>query len=252
MKKQKIVAITISFFCLGMCLANAQNYPPPPPPAYAPPPPGYSAPGGYWWFPEGSGPYFRGGIGPTFFQNGKLREYSLAPFSGPENEPVRYDVGVAVDGAFGYAFNKYVGLDFESGYIWGRIDNIPGYDSNGSTIANVPLLVNGTLSLPIPHTSIVPYFGGGVGGAVSIFDARSFSDDAQTVTAYGEESDAVFAYQAFAGVRFMLGPNVSLGVGYKYFATGNPTFSYPPSPNLNIGFEGVRTHSVLLTLQVLF
>jgi len=255
MRKQKILSMGFAFSCLGLSLAKAQYYPPPPPPAYAPPPPAYAPPppAGYWWFPEGAGPYFRGGVGPTFYQDGKLRQFSIIPgFNGAQNEPVHYDVGVAADGAFGYAFNKYVGLDFESGYIWGRINNIPGYISNGSTIANVPLLVNGTLSLPIPHTNIVPYIGGGAGGAVSIFDAHSFSDDAQTVTAYGEESDAVFAYQAFAGVRFMLGPNVSLGVGYKYFATGNPTFSYPPGPNLNIAFDGVRTHSVMFTLQVLF
>lgn len=227
---QKIARVMISLFCLGAFVAEAQVY---------------------WVFPEGAGPYFRMGAGPSFFQNGTLREFTLEgspPFS-LQNQPVKYETGVAVDGALGYAFDNYFGLDFESGYIWSRINSIPGYDVNHSSIGNVPLLVNGTLSLPIPHTIIVPYLGAGAGGAVSIFDAHAFSDQAQTQTAFGSESEAVFAYQAFAGVRFLLTRNFSVGVGYKYFATANPTFSYPPAPNLDIGFKGVRTHSVLFSLQ---
>jgi hypothetical protein len=42
---------------------------------------------------------------------------------------------------------------------------------------------------------------------------------------------------------------ISLDLGYKYFATGNPTFSYPPSPNFDVGFRGARTHSVLFAFR---
>jgi opacity protein-like surface antigen len=232
MRKTTSAGIVISFLLLGASLAGAQ---------------------GYWYFPPGEGPYFRAGIGPSFFQSGTLRGFTIAnTFSGPANEPVNYDTGIAADAALGYAFDKYFGLDFESGYIWARLENVQGYDSHGATIANVPLLVNGTLSLPIPHTNIVPYIGGGVGGAISTFDAHGFTDADETEAAYGSESDAVFACQAFAGLRFKLGPNVSVGVGYKFFATSNPTFDYPPGPDLDIGFKGVRTHSVLFTLQVNF
>jgi opacity protein-like surface antigen len=232
MKKQKVVITIISFFCLGTALAQAQYY---------------------WYLPEGAGPYFRAGVGPTIFQDGTLKTFSGAfpTVNGPQ-APVSYDVGVAADAALGYAVDKYFGIDFESGYIWGRINNVSGYDSNGSTIANVPLLVNGTLSLPIPHTNIVPYVGAGVGGAVSSFEAHGFGPTGGSTFAYGTETDAVFAYQAFAGVRFMLSPSVSVGLGYKYFATGNPTFDYPPNPDLYVGFKGVQTHSILFTLQVNF
>jgi len=232
MKIQKIAIVLSICLCAG--LAQAQYY---------------------WYGPPGAGPYFRMGAGPTFFQDGTLKGYTGGnnPYvNGPQNQTVSYDVGYTFDGAFGWAFNQYVGLDFESGYNWGRINNIPGYYANGSTIANVPFLANLTLSMPIPHTNIVPYIGGGAGGAESIFDAHSFSDAAMLQTLYGSESDTVFAYQAFAGVRFMLTPNLSLGLGYKYFATGNPTFSYPPGPNVNASFSGVQTHSILFSLQYNF
>lgn len=229
--KRTFKILFISLFCLAATWAPAQYY---------------------WYLPPDAGPYFRAGIGPTFFQNGTLRGFSGPGYNGPQNQPVSYDVGFSADAAVGFAFNRYFGLDFESGYVWGRINNIPRYESNGSTLSNIPLLVNGTLSLPIPHTNIVPYIGAGAGGAVSEFDAHSFSDNGFNYTLYGNESDAVFAYQAFAGVRFMLAPNISLGVGYKYFATANPTFDYPPSPDVDIGFKGVQTHSIMLTFQCNF
>lgn len=231
MKVQKITVVLSICFCAF--LAQAQYY---------------------WYWPPNTGPYLRMGGGPTIFQDGTLKGYTLegAPPFSPQNQTVSYDLGYTFEGAFGWAFNQYVGLDFESGYNWGRINNIPGYDASGSTIANVPFLANLTLSLPIPHTNIVPYIGGGAGGSVSTFDAHGFSDTAMTQTAYGRESDTVFAYQAFAGVRFLLTPNLSLGLGYKYFATGNPTFSYPPAPNLNIAFSGVHAHSIMFTLQYNF
>jgi opacity protein-like surface antigen len=231
MKIQRIVIVLL--LCLSASLARAQSG---------------------WYLPAGAGPYFNMDIGPTVFQNGTLKGYTLAegPLFSAQNQKVSYNVGVSVDGSFGWDFNKYIGLGLESGYIWGSINNIPGYNASGSTIANVPFLGNLTLSCPIPHTNIVPYIGGGVGGAESIFDAHAFSDQGQHQIAYGSEDDTVFAYEAFAGVRFMLTPNIALGLGYKYFATGNPTFSYPPAPNLNIAFSGVRTHSVMFTLTCIF
>jgi opacity protein-like surface antigen len=274
MKRLQLFYAIISF--LSVSLAGAQNYPPPayappppayappppgyvpPPPGYAPPPPGYYAappppPAPYFYFPPGAGPYFRAGVGPSFFQNGTLKGFTISPgFAGPANQPVKYDTGVAFDAAAGYAFDRYFGLDFETGYIWARFNNIENYQAHDSSIGNVPLLANATLSLPIPHTGIVPYIGGGVGGADSILDAHNFTEPVSGNFAEGSESDLVFAYQAFAGVRFMLGSHVSLGVGYKYFATGNPTFDYPPGPDLDISFKGVRTHSILFTLNVNF
>lgn len=234
MKIQRVAIVIVSLFTAS--LAHAQYY---------------------WFGPPGAGPYFRAGIGPTIFQDSELKGFTIAGAGNGSSGQVNYDVGVSADGAFGWAFNRYVGLDFETGYTWGRMNSVQNYSANGSTMGNIPFLGNLTLSLPIPHTNIVPYVGGGVGGSDSIFGAHHFTDTNPTDTLFnnfaeGSESDVVFAYQAFAGVRFMLDPNISLGIGYQFFATGNPTFSYPPSPNLNMEFQGVRTHSIMLTLQANF
>ena len=263
--QQQIVIAIVSLFAASIAPAQYYYAPPPgyapPPPAYAPPPPGYGPPPPYWapW-PVDTGPYVRFGLGPAFYQSGNLKGYSFAPFgalpgfTGPTGT-IHYDVGVSADFGIGWAFNKYVSLGFQTGYTWAGIDSVDNYFSDSASLGNVPFLANLTLSCPIPHTNIIPYIGGGVGGSDSIFDVNSFtpivgSTSANTI--FGSQSDVVFAWQASAGVRFKLNPNMSVGVGYEYFATGDPTFSYPPSPNLNVVFQGVRTHSVLFVFQANF
>ena len=199
----------------------------------------------YSELPPDAGPIFRMGFGPSFFQDGQLTQYG-----GSVSSPVDFQTGVAFDAAFGWAFNRYVALDFESGYIGAEINNVPGYISDNSHLYNVPFLANVTLSCPIPHTNLIPSVGAGVGGADAVFDTDQFGPSpANFVT--GAESDVVFAGQAFAGLRFQLARNFSLDLGYKFFATDDPTFTYPPD-NFNVGFKGARTHSVLLALRFNF
>jgi opacity protein-like surface antigen len=199
----------------------------------------------YPYFPEGAGPYFRVGVGPSFFQNGQLNY-----FGGPFSARVQYNAEFASDVALGYAFNPYVATDFELGFIGAGINNVDAADfyTHNAYLYSFPFLANVILSYPIPRSIVTPYIGVGVGGANDIFDAgNNFGGEV-----YGSENDVVFAWQAFAGLRFQLNPWMSLGIGYKYFATGSQTFSYPPYPNFDVGFDGVRTHSVLFTFQMNF
>jgi opacity protein-like surface antigen len=233
MKYRYATGVAVLSLCLGAARTQAQ---------------------GYYYLPEGAGPEFRLGIGPSFFEDGRLTEFQVEGLPGnPVSSKVDYDTGLAFDAAMGWNFNRYVALDFETGFIGAKINNVPGYTSDNSRLYNVPFLVNATLSYPIPRTNIIPYVGAGVGGADVVFDTDSFQENASGNTVNGSENDVVFAGQVFAGVRFELTRHLSLDLGYKYFATGNPTFSYPPTfgggPNLDAGFRGARTHSVLAALR---
>ncbi len=229
----------VSCLCLGATAAQAQYNNPPPPPNG--PPPGE----GMYILPPDMGLYFRGAVGPSFYQDGRLTY-----FGGPVSSPVHYDTGVAADAAVGWAFNRYVSVDFQTGFQGARIDDVPGYSQYHSDVYDVPFMGNITLSYPIPRTFLEPYIGGGAGGADTYFHAHDFSDGVTTV--YGEENDVVYAWQVFGGLRFRLAPNMWLGAEYKYFTTGDTSYSYPPSPNFNVGFDGVRTHSVLFTFEWMF
>ena len=197
----------------------------------------------------GAGLYLRVGIGPSFFQ-----EERLIQFLGPAGNAVKFDTGLAADVALGYAFNRYVAAEFQTGYVGADIHSASGFDSDQSTLYNVPLLGNVTFSLPLPRSYVVPFVGAGAGGAVSGFDTSAFGPfGAGSPTVYGNETDTVLAWQAFAGLRLRLTPWMSFSVAYQYFATQNPTFSYPSAPpggpNLNVGFDGPQTHSVMFLFQ---
>ncbi|HEU0011231.1 MAG TPA: outer membrane beta-barrel protein [Verrucomicrobiae bacterium] len=200
---------------------------------------------------EGAGPYFRAELGPSFFQEGRLNK-----FGGSTRNDVDFETGFAANAAIGYAFNKYLATDFEFGFVSAEIDSVKGFFVNDNTVLyNAPFLANLTLSYPIPRTIVTPYIGAGVGGSVSVFDTDGFGNSTDAV--FGDDTDVVFAWQAYAGLRFELNKNVSLGIGYKYFSTDDSSFSYPPlfpgtGPDFRVGFEGVKTHSVLFTFQMKF
>jgi opacity protein-like surface antigen len=221
MKYRNATGVAVLSLCLGAAVAQGQ---------------------GFYYLPPDAGPEFRFGIGPSFFEDGRLTQ-----FGGPVSSKVDYDTGLAFDAALGWNFNKYVAADFETGFIGAKINNVPGFTSDNSRLYNVPFLFNVTLSCPIPRTNLTPYVGAGVGGADVVFDTDNFNDGVTTVT--GSENNVVFAGQVFAGLRFQLTGHLSVDLGYKYFATGDPTFSYPPSPNFDVGFRGARTHSVLAALR---
>ena len=204
----------------------------------------------YYSFPQGAGPYCRFDLGPSFFPDGRLTS-----FGGPAGNKVEYDVGFAASAAFGYAFNPYLAADFEFGGVGTQIRSVSGFYLSNTYLDNLPFLANVTLSFPIPRTIIVPYLGAGVGGSLTVFNTDGFGDGSTVV--FGDASEVVLAWQAFAGVRFKLSEQMSLGIGYSYFGTADASLSYPPAypgggPDFPLGFEGIRAHSVLFSFQVKF
>jgi len=244
MKSQYAIGIVTLSLCFGTVLqAQYYNYPPPPAGAYPPPAPGpYPPPPAGMYPPPDAGMYFRLGVGPSFFEDGRLTQYG-----GPVSSPVKYRTGFDFDAAIGYNFSKYIGADFEFGTISTEIESVPGYLSANSYVYNVPFLANLRLSYPIPHTIVTPYIGAGAGGADVGFDTDVFGPNTSNYVA-GYENDVVFAWQAFAGVRFQLNRQMTLGIGYKYFTTEDPTFVYPPDA-FAVSFRGTQSHSVLFTFE---
>jgi len=225
MKHQHLLKAIGLIFSLGATAASAQYYP---------------------GLPLGAGPYFRAEIGPSFFEDGQLKQ-----FGGPAHSTVEFQTGFAAATAIGYAFNQYVAADIEFGGVGGEIKSVPGFFSDHSYLDNVSYLANITLSYPIPRTIAVPYVGIGAGGSTSIFDTDGFGNN--NVAVFGTEYDTVFAWQVRAGVLFRLNRQMSFGIGYKYFATEDTSFSYSGGgPNLTAGFGGVKTHSVMAIFQMNF
>jgi OmpA-OmpF porin, OOP family len=209
-----------------------------------------SAQGQFHDFSAQAGPYFRADVGPTFMEDGQLKDFGNFAV----NSKVSYDVGFGMDLAGGFAVNRWFAAELEFGWQGNEIDSVKGFSTGDTFFYQVPFLANAVFQYPILRNRLVPYVGGGFGGAVTIFDADGFSDG--NVTLFGSDDDFVFAYQGFAGVRFNLNDQMFVGLGYKYLFTDDSSFRYESGsgsgPDLHLKFRGVNSHMVTFSFTMRF
>jgi opacity protein-like surface antigen len=183
------------------------------------------------------------------------RDVSVKEFFGPiSNTKVHLDPGFRVGFVGGYQFADWFSLEGETGIMANTIDSIDGANINGfASLNNVPLLANVRLQLPPHRFPLSPYIGGGVGGSVSIIDFdRNIALNG--VTGSGSDSSLVFAYQAFAGLRWAINNNMGIGVEYHYFVTTGPewTFNSFDTTTDHIRFSGVQSHAASVAFDFHF
>ncbi len=160
------------------------------------------------------GLYFRGGIGPEIAHKTDVKEF-FGPSSGTQ---VKYDAGLRISAAGGYQFCRYFSAEVESGILYNSIKSISGPGSSGSdidaSVVNVPLLANAVFHIPL-ESNFVPYCGFGFGGSTSVLTIDHATIAGRTLD--GDDSDFVWAAQAFAGAPVRQRPDalVSGGVHAK-------------------------------------
>lgn len=187
--------------------------------------------------------YIKFDVGGALTQNTDLKEFFGENTRGAR---VRFDPGVRLGFTFGALLKDWFALEGELGYMENNIDAITGPASVDATLANVPFLVNARFQYPNP-SRFRPYAGAGLGVAASVIDANYIDYGFTTLT--GTQSDAVFAYQAFAGVRYEVNPRLGVNLEYHYFGTTEPTwradFVYgAPADQMRFGSIATHTFSI--------
>ena len=178
---------------------------------------------------EHIGWYVKGGVGPAWTED---VEVDLA------GDDAQFDTGLRFDVGAGYRFCEWFALEAETGVIYNYIDELGGIDDwDDSSVANVPLLMNAIFEIPT-QTPLVPFIG--VGAGVS-FTTLTIDDVAGLD---GDDTDAVFAYQGFAGLRYNINEQWSVSVAYKYFATMDPEYDVGGLA-ADLELNDVRTHAVV-------
>jgi opacity protein-like surface antigen len=117
------------------------------------------------------------------------------------------DPGFRVSAAGGYNFNRYFGLELETGYLYNSLDPLDSGDP--AHLGQVPLMFNGVLRFA-NESDWVPSIGFGL-GAAALFEEGT-DGGAFTVT-----------YQPMAGVHRVINENMSVGVRYKYLGYVAPS-----------------------------
>lgn len=195
---------------------------------------------------DGTGIYFRGGIGPSLAQRTDVLEV-FGPVSGVR---IKYDPGVRVSVAGGYHFCSYFSGELETGILYNNIDSITGSPDTDASLANVPILCNAVFHLPL-QSGFTPYFGVGGGGSSSVLDINRAT--IAGVSLHGDDAVMVWAVQAFAGFRYEFNDRMAVGAGYKFLATGEPEWdAISAGGSGRIRFDKARTHSLLAEFTLRF
>ncbi|HEY3308888.1 MAG TPA: outer membrane beta-barrel protein [Desulfuromonadaceae bacterium] len=206
--------------------------------------------------PARPGGYIAGFVGVTIPGQADIttNDFSTGRFF---NNRVEYDPGFSIGGTGGYDFG-YVRLEGELSYKQAEIhrdtDLADGFrfgNVNGSTGA---LAMMANLFFDMHNASqITPYLGGGIGFA-NLYQSNTYGTDNRggtidRVLLYPSDSTTVFAYQAGAGLEIGLNRNLSIDLGYRYFATGKGTLDRDPTTEIELDFE---SHNANIGIRMRF
>lgn len=191
------------------------------------------------------GPYLKFDLGGNLTQDTDLEEFFGENVSGAK---VKFDPGFRAGMVIGYQLTDWFGAEFETGGMENRISSITGADFvHDAYFGNVPLLVNARLQLP-NRSRLTPYIGASAGGAISFIDV----DEVHIGNTFfsGSDGAAVFAWQAFGGLRFALNDSMGLSVEYHYFNAQSPSWEAEDIHG-SVGSDTLRfgqTHTHVISL----
>ena len=143
----------------------------------------------------------------------------------------------------GYNLNDFVGGQIETGFIYNDIDQVKGSGNIDGALMHVPLLADLVLRYDRSDSPWVPYAGIGAGGDISEIWLDNVRAPNGTFVD-GTGADIVFAWQAFAGLRYKFAENMSLGAGYKFFWADGASWDVEHTPR-DINSDSASVHSIL-------
>ena len=156
--------------------------------------------------------YAEGDIGGAVTVDTGLKE-----FFGPvaANSEVKFNPGVWLGLRGGYGVTDWFDAELETGLVANRISAVTGATETDGALTNIPLLLNARFHCPVWH-KLSPYFGGGLGCSTTILSGDDLVINDTRL--HGSIAGLVFAYQAFAGLRYAINDRMGLSVEYHYFA----------------------------------
>ncbi len=207
----------------------------------------------------GSGWYLRGDIGYKF--NTPYRDSNFGPspiFSHEENSlPINGSIG------FGYRFTDYFRMEANLGLMTSDSSSLDYLtaDGLGVVVSDVSVatknemwtgMINAYADLGT-YVGFTPYVGAGIGVAATMRKysfSQNFVDAGIVDTVFRDDATQYsFAYSVGAGVNYELTRNLSLDVGYEYFAAPQAEYVTLVTPTTYAIHSGVDYHQIKLGLR---
>jgi opacity protein-like surface antigen len=165
---------------------------------------------------------------------------------------IEFDPGYRFGFAGGYNVTTWFSPEIEIGVVENWIDSISGPGSADASYSRVPLMVNAKFQLP-NRSLLTPYVGAGVGMVVAILDADYFAYGNTVME--GTDSDVVFAWQAYAGLKLDINERMAINLEYHYLWADSPDWhahSYYSMGTDRMAFGRTDTHSLSLAFELTF
>lgn len=186
-----------------------------------------------------AGPYVGGEAGAVFLEKAKFTE------AGAADVDLKTKTGFGLGLVGGFDFGTY---RLEGEFVYRRNNNKEvtsgGFTSNvGGDFSSMALMFNGYYDFKMVSPIVYPYLGGGLGVARDSLKATEAG-----VTGI-DDSKIVFAYQLATGVAYNVTKEVTLDLGYKYFATAKPEFEVTGGGKVKGEY---MSHNIFLTARYNF
>jgi len=165
------------------------------------------------------------------------------------NGKMELSPGMQFDIALGYRLLPWLILEGELGVTANEIDSIGNWSYPDSAFTQFTMMAN--VMFEYPRGRLVPFAGVGAGaavGSVSFGNTTYYSYYYSWTESDGYGSDFVPAMQVIAGLRYEFSPDWSVGVTYRFLATGNQDFDVDwwNGADFEFGVDSVSMHSVCL------
>lgn len=178
---------------------------------------------------------------------------SLTLRDGPvtSGDSMKLGSGFMMDAAVGYRLTPWLLLEGEFGFTVNEVKSVGNWSYPDSFLNQLTMMVN--LVIESPRGPLVPYAGLGAGGVFSSLNFGNYyyyyysSSD-------GYGTDFVAAVQAFAGLRYKISDDCTVGLSYRFLATDDQKWDVDwwTGNDFTVGVDAVRMHMIALTFTASF
>jgi opacity protein-like surface antigen len=139
------------------------------------------------------------------------------------------------------------------------VDDIGDLDPHQTTtLFQMPMMLNAIFE-PTLDSPFRPFIGAGAGGSLSVLNSSIYYRDYWYYYEYdaGSDTDFVFAWQAFAGLRWQMNERFALGLQYRYVWTDQQEWDFTRigrwyDEEFPIATDSYGTHCITLLFSASF